>query len=54
MARRKGLPSRAKAKEIMRHGEVHGQPLSTKQRGFFGVLAGGSKMRGRRTLKGRR
>ncbi len=32
---------REKAKEIMRHGEVHGEPLTKKQRGLFGLIAGG-------------
>jgi hypothetical protein len=40
----KGLPSShvkvAKAKEILRHGEVHGKPLTKKQRGMFGAAAG--------------
>ena len=31
--------SRAKAQEIMRHGAVHGQPLTAKQRGLFGAIA---------------
>ena len=37
--------SMEKAKEIMRHGEVHGQPLSKKQRGFFGARAGGAPVK---------
>ena len=31
--------SEEKAKEILRHGSVHGEPLTKKQKGFFGVLA---------------
>jgi len=37
--------TRAKAKEIMRHGEVRGHKLTKKQRGFFGARAGGSPIR---------
>lgn len=33
--------TQSKAKEIMEHGEVHGEPLSKKQKGFFGLMAGG-------------
>lgn len=36
-----GGPSRAKAKEMLRHGEVHGKPLTGKQKGYFGAIAGG-------------
>ena len=35
--------SQAKAKEILRDGTVHGQALSKKQRGLFGLIAGGKK-----------
>ena len=38
----KGL-TQEKAKEIVKHGEVHGQPLTEKQKGFFGARAGGAK-----------
>lgn len=37
---RAGAPSAEKAGEILRHGEVHGKPLTTKQRGFFGAVRG--------------
>lgn len=53
---RKSLPSKGKAKEMLRHGEVGGDPLSKKQKGLFGMLAGGglpSRMRGRRPLRGK-
>ena len=30
-----------KSREILRHGEVHGEPLTSKQRRFFGAVAGG-------------
>jgi hypothetical protein len=44
MAKPKGAPvSREKAKEILSHGEVHGKPLSSAQKGLFGLIAGGSK-----------
>ena len=38
-------PTRTKAKEMLRHGEVHGKPLSKKQRGLFGAIAGGNSKR---------
>ena len=41
MARRKGLPSPAKAQKILHDNEVRGHPLTKKQRGLFGVLASG-------------
>lgn len=31
----------AKAKEMLKHGEVHGKALSKKQKGLFGLIAGG-------------
>lgn len=37
--------SSMKAREILRHGEVHGQALTRKQRGLFGAIAGGSALR---------
>ncbi len=37
------IVSKAKAKEILGHGEVHGQPLSERQKRFFGFIAGGGK-----------
>ena len=39
----KGKISKAKAKEILHHGEVRGHKLSKKQRGFFGARAGGAR-----------
>ena len=36
-------PTRTKAKKIMRHGRVRGKRLTKKQRGYFGLLAGGGK-----------
>lgn len=37
--------TKAKAKEILRHGEVRGKKLTKKQKGFFGARAGGQKIR---------
>lgn len=37
--------TRKKAKEILRHGEVRGTPLSERQERFFGAIAGGQKPR---------
>ena len=34
-----GKLTQKKAKEIMKHGEVHGKPLTEKQRGFIGARA---------------
>ena len=36
---------KSKAKEMLRHGEVRGKPLTKKQRGLFGVIASGKKPR---------
>lgn len=36
----KGL-SKAKARKILKHGKVHGKPLTKKQRGFMGARASG-------------
>ena len=38
-------PTKKKAKEMLHHGEVHGKPLTKKQRGLFGVIASGKKPR---------
>lgn len=40
MARKK-YPSRAKAKKILHEGMANGKKLTKKQRGFFGIIAGG-------------
>jgi len=37
----KGL-SKTKAKKILRDGEVQGRELTSKQRGYFGAVAGGA------------
>lgn len=36
-------PSKHKAKEMLKHGEVGGKKLSKKQKGLFGVIASGKK-----------
>jgi hypothetical protein len=38
-----GTLTSAKAKEILRHGKVGGEPLTGKQQKFFGAIAGGQK-----------
>lgn len=45
---RKKTVSKAKAKEILRHGTVHGKSLTKRQKGFFGARAGGAPVRRRR------
>ena len=40
---RRGPVSQRKAKMIMREGEIGGRALTKKQRGLFGLLAGGGK-----------
>jgi hypothetical protein len=35
------LLSKAKAREILSHGSVHGKKLTKKQKGFMGARAGG-------------
>ena len=37
--------SKAKAGEILRHGEVRGHTLTAKQKGLFGAIRGGQKIR---------
>ena len=52
--RKRGLPSKAKAKEMMRHGEVRGHMLTGKQRGLMGMIAGGgtpTRMKGKKRGK---
>jgi len=38
-----GTVSPEKAHEMLEHGEVHGEPLTEKQRGLFGLIASGKK-----------
>lgn len=33
--------TQGKAKEMLRHGTVHGKKLTAKQKGLFGLIAGG-------------
>lgn len=37
--------TKAKAKKILKHGEVKGHPLTKKQKGFFGARAGGAPVK---------
>lgn len=39
-SQRKDAPAPAKARQILRDDKVHGQPLTAKQKGFFGAVAG--------------
>ena len=50
---RKKVVSKAKAKEILEHGTVHGKALTKKQKGFFGARAGGAPVKRGRS-KGKR
>ena len=38
-------PTRAKAAEMLKDGEVRGRPLTKAQRGFFGALVSGDDLR---------
>lgn len=44
---RKGAPSPAKAREMLRDGTAHGKPLTTAQKGMLGAIAGKSKKKQR-------
>lgn len=46
-------PSKKKAREILHHGEVHGKPLTARQRRFMGARASGQPMK-RRAKKGKK
>ena len=50
--------TKRKAKKILRHGTIRGRKLTKAQRGYFGAIAGGQKLRGpqakKRRLRGRR
>jgi hypothetical protein len=37
----KSLPSKDKAKKMMDDGTVRGKPITTKQRGLFGIIMAG-------------
>ena len=43
MGLKKSLPSQGKAKEILKDGTVRGKPITTKQRGLFGIILAGRK-----------
>lgn len=47
MAKKKVI-SKAKAKKILRHGEVRGKKLTKRQKGFLGARAGGAPVRRKR------
>jgi hypothetical protein len=40
---RKDAPSPSKAREILRDGTVHGQPLTKAQKGYFGAIVDKAK-----------
>lgn len=40
--------TKAKAKKILKHGEVHGKPLTPAQKRFFGARAGGAPVKRKR------
>ena len=44
--------SPSKAREILRHGTIHGEPLSRQQRGLFGLIAGGGTPSRRKGFRG--
>lgn len=44
-AHKQGTVSKEKAKEILKHGEVHGKPLTEPQKGFMGARAGGAPVK---------
>jgi hypothetical protein len=46
-SKKAGAPSAKKAKTILSEGEVRGHPLTPKQRGLFGAIAGGARPRQR-------
>jgi len=46
--------TKKKAREILRHGKVHGKPLTKKQRGFMGARAGGQPVRRKTAGKSRK
>lgn len=37
--------SKSKAKKILKHGKVHGKPLTKRQKGYMGARAGGAPMK---------
>jgi len=53
MSKPKGL-TETKAKTILKDGSVRGNPLTPKQKGFFGARAGGAPMPSPRNPPGRK
>ena len=45
--------TKKKAKKILKHGSVKGKPLTKKQEGLFGAIAGGAALK-KRSLKKRK
>lgn len=43
----KHAASKSKAREILHHGEVHGQVLTPRQQRFFGARASGQPVKGK-------
>lgn len=43
MPKKRGRPSKSKAKKILKHGSVRGKKLTAKAKRFFGWVAGGAK-----------
>jgi hypothetical protein len=41
LVKKRASVSQHKAGEILKHGEVRGEPLSKKQKKFFGLIRGG-------------
>ncbi len=39
--KKKSLPTQGKAKQMMDDGAVRGKPITTKQRGLFGIIMAG-------------
>ena len=44
--------SKSKAKTMLREGEVRGHPLTEKQKGLFGLIAGGGRPSKKKGYKG--
>lgn len=40
----KHMPSSKKAKLMMKEGSIKGHPMTEKQKGLFGMIAGGGKL----------
>lgn len=46
------MPTIAKAKKILKDGSIRGKALTSKQKGLFGAIAGGAKLKAQvRALK---